>query len=227
MADPQAMAQLASLGPAELDEVRQQLAQELNTFHQNALTLGQTASKFAAAGQAVEALAEQAAGQAVLLPLTESLYVGGRLARVDSVLLEVGTGYYVEVRAGGAAAGEGGGAGGGGREGAGRGGRGLQGAPPGAAPAAPAFAGGGGSRSGGGPAAESPARSPPSPRPPRPQKDVAGGVEYCRRKVLLVQESTKALAQMIRARQAALQQVDALLEQKLAAAEAAAAKAKA
>lgn len=40
-----------------------------------------------------------AAGQPVLLPLTESLYVGGALESVDSVLLEIGTGYFVEVRA--------------------------------------------------------------------------------------------------------------------------------
>lgn len=34
----------------------------------------------------------------MLLPLTESLYVSGTLETIDSVLLEVGTGYYVEVR---------------------------------------------------------------------------------------------------------------------------------
>lgn len=34
----------------------------------------------------------------MLLPLTESLYVSGTLESVETVLLEVGTGYYVEVR---------------------------------------------------------------------------------------------------------------------------------
>lgn len=38
------------------------------------------------------------AGQPLLLPLTESLYVSGTLESVDTVLLEIGTGYYVEVR---------------------------------------------------------------------------------------------------------------------------------
>ena len=33
----------------------------------------------------------------MLLPLTESLYVSGTLESVETVLLEVGTGYYVEV----------------------------------------------------------------------------------------------------------------------------------
>lgn len=35
----------------------------------------------------------------MLLPLTESLYVSGILESVDTVLLEIGTGYYVEVGA--------------------------------------------------------------------------------------------------------------------------------
>ena len=40
------------------------------------------------------------AGQPLLLPLTQSLYVSGSVASVESVLVDVGTGYYVEVGAG-------------------------------------------------------------------------------------------------------------------------------
>jgi hypothetical protein len=38
------------------------------------------------------------AGQALLLPLTSSLYVSGTVASTDQVLVDIGTGYYVEVR---------------------------------------------------------------------------------------------------------------------------------
>jgi prefoldin subunit 5 len=34
----------------------------------------------------------------MLLPLSQSLYVEGELAGADSVLLDIGTGYYLEVR---------------------------------------------------------------------------------------------------------------------------------
>lgn len=34
----------------------------------------------------------------MLLPLSQSLYVEGELADADSVLLDIGTGYYLEVR---------------------------------------------------------------------------------------------------------------------------------
>jgi Prefoldin subunit len=43
------------------------------------------------------------AGQPMLLPLSQSLYVEGELADADSVLLDIGTGYYLEVRTAGAA----------------------------------------------------------------------------------------------------------------------------
>ncbi|KAI3428698.1 hypothetical protein D9Q98_007522 [Chlorella vulgaris] len=139
MAEPVA---LSALSPQELAEVRQSLQQELQTMSQNAVTLQSTAAKFGVAGQAVEYLQDQKQGQPVLLPLTESLYVSGALESVESVLLEVGTGYYVE-------------------------------------------------------------------------RDVAGGVDYCRRKVLLVKEKMEQLSQLARERQAMLGQVEAALDQKL------------
>lgn len=38
------------------------------------------------------------AGQPVLLPLTSSLYVAGTVESTHSVLIDIGTGYYMEVR---------------------------------------------------------------------------------------------------------------------------------
>ncbi len=37
-------------------------------------------------------------GHHLLLPLTQSLYVNGTLAETDRVMIDIGTGYYVEVR---------------------------------------------------------------------------------------------------------------------------------
>ena len=34
----------------------------------------------------------------MMIPLTSSLYVSGTLGSTDKVLVDVGTGYYVEVR---------------------------------------------------------------------------------------------------------------------------------
>ena len=37
------------------------------------------------------------AGQPIMLPLTSSVYVNGTLASKESVLVDIGTGYYIEV----------------------------------------------------------------------------------------------------------------------------------
>ena len=34
----------------------------------------------------------------MLVPLTQSVYVAGELANTDRVLLDIGTGYFMEVR---------------------------------------------------------------------------------------------------------------------------------
>lgn len=37
------------------------------------------------------------AGQAMLVPLTSSLYVNGFISRPKNIMLDIGTGYFVEV----------------------------------------------------------------------------------------------------------------------------------
>jgi hypothetical protein len=58
---------LKSLSAPELIELRQQLEQEYQAFVQNAMTLQQTATKFAGAGQAVEYLQEQKKGEVMFV----------------------------------------------------------------------------------------------------------------------------------------------------------------
>jgi prefoldin subunit 5 len=38
------------------------------------------------------------AGTGMMLPLTQSLYVEGELADAENVLVDIGTGYYLQVR---------------------------------------------------------------------------------------------------------------------------------
>lgn len=90
---------ISQLSLPELQELHSQLSAEVESFTSSMLTFQQTASRFAAAGQSVESLKEREQGQPVLIPMTESLYVSGTLESVDTVLLEIGTGYYIEVRA--------------------------------------------------------------------------------------------------------------------------------
>ena len=89
---------ISQLSLPELQDLHQQLSAEVESFTTNMVALQQTAGRFASAGQSIEALKDRKEGQPVLLPMTESLYVSGTLDSVSTVLLEIGTGYYIEVR---------------------------------------------------------------------------------------------------------------------------------
>ena len=129
------------LGIGELNQLHQQLTYGVNNFMNSLIALQQTAGRFASAGQSVEQLKDAKQGQNILLPMTESLYVPGTLESVETVLLEVGTGYYVE-------------------------------------------------------------------------KDIEGGVDYCRRKVMLIKDRVAQLSQIIQTRKDALQQISFFMNEK-------------
>ena len=58
--------------------------------------LSVAASKFKMARASLDEINEENQGSDVLIPLTSSMYVPGKLADVSSVLVDVGTGYFVE-----------------------------------------------------------------------------------------------------------------------------------
>ncbi|EME87858.1 uncharacterized protein MYCFIDRAFT_26170, partial [Pseudocercospora fijiensis CIRAD86] len=88
---------LAQLAPQQLSQVKKQLddeVQHLSTSHQNLRTAQQ---KFRECKTSIEhGVAKSASDKALLVPLTSSLYVPGTLAGTDTVLVDVGTGFFVE-----------------------------------------------------------------------------------------------------------------------------------
>ena len=89
---------IKTLSAAQLNVLGEQLEGELNTLSESFQSLQAAVSRFFQSGTALEALAEQAEGTAMMVPLTESLYAPGKLGSTDKVLLDIGTGYFVEVR---------------------------------------------------------------------------------------------------------------------------------
>lgn len=81
----------------QLLEVRQQLTSELEHLTQSYAQLRLVQSRFKAC---LEALSHFQPSRSLetptLIPLTSSLYVPGKLKDVQNVLVDVGTGYYVE-----------------------------------------------------------------------------------------------------------------------------------
>ena len=52
--------------------------------------------KFSESLESVQQLTPSTAGKEILVPLTASMYVPGRLVDTEHVLVDVGTGYYLE-----------------------------------------------------------------------------------------------------------------------------------
>ncbi|KXT17874.1 hypothetical protein AC579_5954 [Pseudocercospora musae] len=88
---------LAQLAPQQLSQVKKQLddeVQHLSTSYQNLRTAQQ---KFRECKTSIDTgVAKSASGKALLVPLTSSLYVPGVLADTKTVLVDVGTGFFVE-----------------------------------------------------------------------------------------------------------------------------------
>lgn len=52
--------------------------------------------RFLDSKDSLSSLSPDVDGREVLAPLTSSLYVKGKLTNVDSVMIDIGTGYYIE-----------------------------------------------------------------------------------------------------------------------------------
>eukprot|EP00055_Hartaetosiga_balthica_P008730 m.33428 g.33428 ORF g.33428 m.33428 type:complete len:148 (-) comp6449_c0_seq1:2155-2598(-) len=82
---------------AELEGVRKALAQEVNSLTTAIKSLKHAQGKFANSKTAISSITPHTEGKASLVPLTESLYVQGEIADPSRVLIDVGTGYFIEM----------------------------------------------------------------------------------------------------------------------------------
>ncbi|KAI8643933.1 prefoldin, alpha subunit [Parasitella parasitica] len=88
---------IGDLDLSSLQQVKTQLEEELNHLTQSYNKLKGVQGRFKDCVDSVDSLkAEEADDKTILVPLTSSLYVPGKLSNVSKVIVDVGTGYYVE-----------------------------------------------------------------------------------------------------------------------------------
>lgn len=88
---------ISQLSVEQLKAVKEQSDLEVNLL-QDSLNKIRTASiRLDNASSALNDLSRHPLGQIMLVPLTASLYVPGTLDDADNVLVDVGTGYFIEV----------------------------------------------------------------------------------------------------------------------------------
>jgi len=88
---------LTTLNIQQLSEVKKQLDEELEHLSQSFGQLRQARTKFSECIKSInDGCRPEREGRSILVPLTSSLYVPGTLKSAGKVLVDVGTGYYIE-----------------------------------------------------------------------------------------------------------------------------------
>lgn len=87
---------VADLEVQQLLDVKRQLDQELEHLTSSFGQLKQAQAKFKSCAENVTQLASSASDRTVLVPLTNSLYVPGKISDKSNVIIDIGTGYFVK-----------------------------------------------------------------------------------------------------------------------------------
>ncbi|KAI9091136.1 prefoldin subunit 5-like protein [Phlyctochytrium arcticum] len=80
----------------QLKSMHQTTGEELDTFTNSFAQLKTVYAKYNDCQESLNHVAPKSQGKKLLVPLTSSLYVPGQLADVEKVIVDVGTGYYLE-----------------------------------------------------------------------------------------------------------------------------------
>lgn len=88
---------LNDLSPQQLVDIKQQLEQEIQHLSDSFSKLKQAQAKFKDCIETVEKTSvKENDDKPILVPLTSSLYVPGKMSDIDTYMVDVGTGYFVE-----------------------------------------------------------------------------------------------------------------------------------
>ncbi|CAN7980000.1 unnamed protein product [Ixodes pacificus] len=94
--DKQNVLSISMLDIGALAQLKQHIEQELDLFSTSLQQLKGVQAKFQESESSLEKLRPSNEGKEILVPLTSSMYVPGKLADVNKVTVDIGTGYYVE-----------------------------------------------------------------------------------------------------------------------------------
>ncbi|KAI6200157.1 hypothetical protein M3Y96_00703200 [Aphelenchoides besseyi] len=85
------------LSPDELSRARQTISAELEFMHESCGSLKKAITLFEQARAAADRMSTCRVGQETLVPLTTTLYMKGEVMEPKKTIVDIGTGYYVEM----------------------------------------------------------------------------------------------------------------------------------
>uniref|UniRef100_G3MPV9 Prefoldin subunit 5 n=2 Tax=Amblyomma TaxID=6942 RepID=G3MPV9_AMBMU len=94
--DKQNVLSISMLDIGALAQLKQHIEQELDFFSTSLQQLKTAQTRFQESENSLDMLKPSSEGKDILVPLTSSMYVPGRLVDVNKITVDIGTGYYVE-----------------------------------------------------------------------------------------------------------------------------------
>ncbi|KAL5759096.1 hypothetical protein ACOSP7_017616 [Xanthoceras sorbifolium] len=96
MASSLRVGEMEKLSVEQLKAVKEQTDLEVNLLQDSLNNIRTATSRLEIASSSLHDLSLRPSGSQLLVPLTASLYVPGTLDHADKVLIDIGTGYFVE-----------------------------------------------------------------------------------------------------------------------------------
>lgn len=96
MADGGQQIPLDQLSVQQLDQIKKEIDQEIALITESINQLKIAQQKFSDSLENLNKITVQNEGKELMVPMTSSMYVPGFLDETSSVLVDIGTGYYVE-----------------------------------------------------------------------------------------------------------------------------------
>jgi len=87
---------ISQLPLEQLALLKSQFEQDVEQLGRLLDTIREAISRFEQSSVSLRAISPDSEGQPLLVPMTSSLYVPGRIKDVNKVMIDVGTGYFVE-----------------------------------------------------------------------------------------------------------------------------------
>lgn len=87
---------LGSLPPKQLEKLQADLQRQVEIMSSSLSHLSNAVARLSASRENAAQLATMNAGEHVMVPITSSIYVPGKLKDTSKVLVDIGTGFFIE-----------------------------------------------------------------------------------------------------------------------------------
>ncbi|ESO11508.1 hypothetical protein HELRODRAFT_108802 [Helobdella robusta] len=89
---------LSELSLPQLTQLSQQLDKEVDVLQSSLTSLKIAQSKFASCKEVLNEIKAKNMNKELLVPLNSSIYVPGEISNTDYVMVDIGTGYFVDMK---------------------------------------------------------------------------------------------------------------------------------